>query len=62
MRLRSIIISLVGQGIYNVILDLVRGQTLDFITEFSVVALFGACGIVLVLAWLVREMVKKKPD
>jgi amino acid transporter len=58
----GIIISIVGQGIYNVILDLVRDQTLDFITEFSVLALFAAFGIVLALAWLVREMIKKKPE
>jgi hypothetical protein len=56
----GIIFSLVAQGIYNVILDLVRGQTLDFITEISVVALFVTLGAVLILAWLVYRMIKKK--
>lgn len=46
----GVIISLVGQGIYNVILDLVRGNTLDFVTEFSVLALFATCGVVLTVA------------
>ena len=55
----GVIISIVGQGIYNVILDLVRGQTLDFITEFSVLA-FGCICVVLAVAWLVYKFIKKE--